>query len=165
MTDETKFRLLAAFRCMQRQIDMSNFNSRLVFQKLTYLLQELGLQLNNGFGWYIKGPYSSDAASDGFQLAPIQDRVEHIPELSEDELRSLETFGRLLAESREEFADRDEAYSLELLASLHFLLKYGYPRPRNRDEALERFLELKPRFGDDARTALELLERHGLVPL
>jgi hypothetical protein len=163
MTDETKFRLLAAFKKMRQQIDMSDFNARLVFQKQTYLLQELGLQLGNTYGWYIRGPYSSDAASDGFQLTSIQDHVKYLPKLSRDELQSLKTFEKLFSESKKRFKGKSDAYVLELLGSLHFLLKYGYPRPTNNKVALKRFFELKPGFKEDAETALELLEKHGLT--
>ena len=163
MTDDTKFKLLAAFKHMDQIIDPSNFDARLVFQKQIYLLQELGLQLGNTYGWYIHGPYSSEAASDGFQLVSVQDRVKHLPELSKDDLQSLKTFEKLFSESKETFKRKDEAYILELLGSLHFLVKYGYPRPTDKKTALKRFFKLKPQFKEDAKVALGLLEKHGLV--
>lgn len=162
MTDETKYRLLAAFRRLDQRIDMSNFDARLVFQKSVYLLQELGFQLGYTFGWYIRGPYSRGAADGGFQLEPIQDDVEHLPEISNSESEIIERFKDLMLEAKKEFQDKNEAYIAEMLGSLHFLQKYGYPRPTSSSEALRKFLELKPEFGRDAETALDLLRRYGL---
>lgn len=163
LSDEIKFKLLAAFRHIEQRINLSDFDARLVFQKQVYLLQELGLKTGNSYGWYRRGPYSSGAADDGFQLEPIQDDVENLPELTPDELEAAETLQELISESRERFTNKDEAYCMELLGSLHFLLKYGYPRPASKEEALRRFQELKPRFGEDSEVALELLKQKGLI--
>jgi len=165
MTDETKFKLLAAFKRIGQRIDISDFNARLVFQKRVYLLQELGLQLGNGYGWYIRGPYSHDAASDGFQLQSIQDHLEPsrgLPELSQDELKSIEKFEKLISDSEKKFKGKNKTYIMELLGSLHFLLKYGYPSSGDKANALRKFYELKPQFKENAEAALELLEKYGL---
>jgi len=160
---DSKFKLLAAFKHIGKKIDLSNFDARLVFQKQVYLLQELGLKLGYSYGWYRRGPYSSGAASDGFQLEPIQDDIKNLPELTQDELEAAETLQELILESGENFPDKDEAYCMELLGSLHFVLKHGYPRPASKEEALRRFQELKPKFGEDAEIALELLDQKNLI--
>lgn len=164
MSADSKFRLLAAFRHIGQRINLSTFSDRLVFQKQVYLLQELGLRLGHSYGWYIRGPYSRGAADDGFQLEPIQDHVEDLPKLTEEELKAAKTIQELLSESAKRFTNNDEAYSMELLGSLHFVLKYGYPKPASRDDALRIFREkLKPKFGKDADKALELLNEKGLI--
>jgi hypothetical protein len=164
LTDDSKFKLLAAFKHIKKRIDLSNFDARLVFQKQVYLLQELGLKLGNSYGWYRRGPYSSGAASDGFQLEPIQDNVETLPELTPDELKAAETLQELVSESAKRFKSTDEAYCMELLGSLHFVLKHGYPKPTSREEALKKFREeLKPRFGEDSDRALKLLVEKKLI--
>ena len=162
LTSETKFKLLAAFKKMGHKIDLSDFDARLIFQKMVYLLQEMGLKLGNTYGWYRRGPYSREAASDGFQLEPIQDDVENLPELTQEELNAAETLQELIAESAGRFTNDDKAYCMELLGSLHFVLKHGYPRPASKEEALRRFQELKPKFGEDAEIALELLDQKNL---
>jgi len=165
MTDSTKLKLLAAIRRMGQTVVMADFNSRLAFQKKVYLLQELGLRLGNTYGWYIHGPYSRDVASDGFQLALIQNNYgdEELEQLSPEEITAIDTFQRLLTEAVAIFPGKSETYLLELLASLHFTLQRGYPRPTNTAAGLERFIHLKPKFTDDAASALDLLERFGLV--
>ncbi len=164
LSADSKFKLLALFKHIGKKIDLSNFNARLAFQKQVYLLQELGLKLGHSFGWYIHGPYSSGAASDGFQLEPIQDHVEDLPKLTEEELKAAKTIQELLTESAKRFTNNDEAYCMELLGSLHFVLKYGYPKPASKDDALRIFREkLKPKFGKDSDKALELLNEKGLI--
>lgn len=162
MTDGTKFKLLSALKKLDHRIEMNSFDKRLVLQKLVYLLQELGLELKNTYGWYMRGPYSREVSNDGFQLLFVQDNS-HVPEIGPEELPAIDMFKALYADAEEEFEGQNETYILELLASLHFLIEHGYPKPSDRDEALVRFLELKPQFEEDAEKALELLESHELV--
>lgn len=163
MIDESKFRLLTVFKYLNQKIDMKDFNARLIFQKKTYLLQEMGLQLGNRYGWYLHGPYSHDAASDGFQLAPIQDYVDYLVPLSKSDKINIKNLEGLISEAKETFSKKDEDYCLELLASLHFVLKYGYPRPKSENSALRQFLLLKPKFSKDAKKGLELLGKYHLT--
>jgi uncharacterized protein YwgA len=142
---------------------MSDFKSRLIFQKKTYLLQEMGLHLGNTYGWYLHGPYSRDVASEGFQLVPIQDCVDGVIPLSRPDKRHIKNLEELISEAQTAFGKKDEAYCLELLASLHFVLKHGYPRPKNENSALKQFSRLKPKFADDAKKALELLKEYNLI--
>jgi uncharacterized protein YwgA len=165
MGDESKFKLLAAFRYLNQKIDMRDFRSRLIFQKETYLLQEMGLCLGNTYGWYLYGPYSRDVASDGFQLVSIQDSIDVSTSLSKADKEHVGNLKELIIESQETFSKNDEEYCLELLASLHFVLKHGYPRPTSENNALKQFLALKPKFGNDAKRALKLLKEHNLSPL
>jgi hypothetical protein len=163
MADESKFKLLAAFRCLNQKIDMSDFKSRLILQKETYLLQEMGLHLGKTFGWYLHGPYSRDVASDGFQLVSIQDSRDASTTLSKADKHSVRNIKELITEARQTFSKNDDDYCLELLASLHFVLRHGYPRPRNENSALKQFLVLKPKFSNDASKALGLLRKHNLT--
>jgi hypothetical protein len=165
MTDSTKLKLLVAIRHMGQNVVMTDFNSRLAFQKKVYLLQELGLRLGNTYGWYIHGPYSRDVASDGFQLALMQSNYQddELEPLSEEELAAVANYQSLVQAAIETLPNRDEVYCLELLASLHFTLHRGYPRPQNTAAGLERFIQSKPKFTEDAATALELLERFALA--
>ena len=163
MSADSKFRLLAAFRHIGQNVNLSTFSDRLVFQKQVYLLQELGLKLGYSYGWYRRGPYSRDAASDGFQLENIQNEMETLPELTENEIRAATILQELIVESRKRFETDDTTYSMELLGSLHFLLTHGYPRPASAEEALRRFNELKPNFIEDANSALELLTEKNLI--
>ena len=163
MSDESKFKLLTAFKYMNQKIDMKDFNGRLVFQKKTYLLQEMGLHFGNTYGWYLYGPYSRDVTSEGFQLAPIQDYVNDLVPLSKSEKNQIERLGELISEAKKTFSKADDEYCLELLASLHFVIKHGYPRPKSGSSALKQFSLLKPKFSSDAKKAFELLGKYCLV--
>jgi uncharacterized protein YwgA len=163
VTDQTKFKLLAVFKEMNKKINMSDFDDRLIFQKKTYLLQELGLKLGNSYGWYLRGPYSRDAANDGFQLQIIQNHVEGIASLSSPEKESVEKLQAITLEAQKMFRGKNEAYLFEMLASLHFVAKHGYPRPKNERDALKRFSKLKPQFAGNAKEALKILKKYELV--
>ncbi len=164
MTDETKFRLLAAFRQMNQTINMRTFNDRLILQKKAYLLQELGMNLSNTYGWYIHGPYSRDVANDGFQLASLQDQIGEVPVLEEPDNEAVNTLQTIITEATRSFQGKDEPFYLELLASLHFILQHGYPKPANKEAALGQLLRAKSKFTrQEVETALRLLEAHGLA--
>jgi uncharacterized protein YwgA len=142
---------------------MGDFKSRLILQKETYLLQEMGLHLGNTYGWYLYGPYSRDVASDGFQLVSIQDSTDVLTPLSKADKNCVKNLKELIAEARQTFSKNDDEYCLELLASLHFVLKHDYPRPKNENRALKQFLKLKPKFSRDAKEASRLLKEYNLV--
>jgi hypothetical protein len=163
MSDDTKFKLLSVFNKLGRRIRLSTFNERLVFQKQVYLLQEFGLNFSNDYGWYKRGPYSRDAANDGFQIVSIQDNIDYFPELSEEEVRSVNKFKNLVSDSQRVFRDKNLAYIMELVGSLHFIIKYGYPRPTDKKNALTVLSDLKPIFREDAESALKLLEKYELI--
>jgi len=163
MSGESKFRLLAAFKHLNQKIDMKDFKSRLILQKETYLLQEMGLHLGHAYGWYLRGPYSRDVASDGFQLVSIQDCKDSLIPLSKSDKNHISKLKELISEAQQTFSKTDEDYCLELLASLHFVLKHGYPRPKNESSALKQFLALKPKFSSDAKKALRLLKEYNLT--
>jgi len=160
MTDSTKFKLLAAFNVMNQKISMATFDERLVLQKKVYLLQQLGLNLGNAYGWYLRGPYSRDVTNDGFYLAGIQNQ--NIASLEKNEIGATEKL-QLLVNDAQVSLKNSEVYCLELIASLHFILKYGYPKPSNDKEAINQLTKQKPEFTKtDVKTAMGLLKKHGL---
>jgi uncharacterized protein YwgA len=162
MTDSTKFKLLAAFRFLKQKIAMSSFDDRLALQKKVYLLQELGLNLGNSYGWYLRGPYSRDVANDGFYLEKVQNEITELEELSEQERVAVGTFNSLIEEAKTGLGKND-LYCLELLASLHFVLKYGYPKPPSKQLAIFQLTYQKTKFDvKDGEVAMKLLEKYGL---
>lgn len=50
-------------------VRVGQFDERLLVQKGVYLLQEAGVHLGYRYRWYLRGPYSTDLASDVFFLA------------------------------------------------------------------------------------------------
>lgn len=49
--------------------DMGTFSNRLKLQKVVYLLQQSGINLGYNFNFYHYGPYCSELAKDGFNIA------------------------------------------------------------------------------------------------
>jgi len=164
VTDSTKFKLLATFRAMEQKIIMTTFNERLMLQKKVYLLQQLGLHLGNSYGWYLRGPYSRDVTNDGFYLETIQDKIGEVKQLlSEEEILVTQKLQGLINDARKNISE-NESGNLELLASLHFVLKYGYPKPSSKKMAIAQLTQQKTKFTTDAgKVAMQLLEKYGLA--
>lgn len=56
-------------------LNINNFEGRLVLQKTIYLLQSFGFYLGYKFSWYIHGPYSPELTRDAFRLQPIYEEI------------------------------------------------------------------------------------------
>ena len=104
------------------EVRVGKFDERLLLQKSVYLLQGAGVHLGYRYRWYLRGPYSTDLASDVFFLAGQKQSVTQ-------ELVSWE----LDAESKARIARVKEMLSgkelvklvrrLELLASVLYLVR------------------------------------------
>jgi len=98
--------------------NMFSFKNRIKVQKFVYIMQSM-FQLNLGyeFNWYHYGPYCTELAKDCFSI-----NFDTSPQVK---------FGDTEAEKRFlEFCsfikNKDEKW-LEIVASIHFLKKLGYP--------------------------------------
>ncbi len=118
--------------------DMSEFDNRIKYQKIIYLLQASGISLGYGFNWYIKGPYSSPLAHILFEIDDeIYEKSKKI--IFNDHkhiVKELKNFKKKLGK------DFNDIIYLEILASLHYIHKvYG------KDELntlRKKLLEVKP---------------------
>ena len=104
-----------------RQIDgyefsMERFSDRLKLQKLVYLLQAFGVYLGYDFSWYLRGPYCSLLAHNGFSLQEIYDMIPAGIKLRSR--RDRDNFTRFLRFVKDKKID-----DLEIAASLHYLKK------------------------------------------
>ena len=54
---------------------LEGFSDRLKLQKTIYLLQVFGVYLGYDFSWYLRGPYCSILAANGFLLQDIYDEI------------------------------------------------------------------------------------------
>lgn len=54
---------------------MAAFDDRHRLQKTVYLLQAFGIRRGYEFGWYLRGPYCSLVAMDGFDLRNVYDAI------------------------------------------------------------------------------------------
>lgn len=102
--------------------DMENFDDRLRLQKIVYLLWAYGISLGYGFNWYVRGPYSSRLASDGYALNDelFEEGSKIKFENEEDIVKSFKKFKEILGEKI------DDPLYLEILASLHYIKKVAF---------------------------------------
>jgi uncharacterized protein YwgA len=149
---------------------LKSFSERFNIQKKVYLVQLMGLDLGYRFGWYLRGPYSTDLTAEAFTLL--------------EELRANETDheGQKLApDATQRVAKATKLWEappglsvsadqwLELLASLHYLKHIAYwPKgaPRGFEEVFASLIATKPQFKDrkaDAQQAWDRLEQFGLI--
>lgn len=150
-------------------IDMQTFENRLLLQKRVYFLQEFGIPFEYSFGWYIRGPYSSELADDGFENESISNLSysnwkhfsQYLPKPESDDGTALQTASRFFsylgdcARTNEIPEDR----LLELSSSLHFLTANWYRG--DYAAASNRLRKLKPEFSDrEIKLAQQLLEKH-----
>ena len=101
---------------------MDTFDDRLRLQKLVYILQAFGVYLGYGFSWYFRGPYCTNLARAGFELAEIHGeipddaKVELVDPLKQKKLdRCIKFIGSIMDSP-------DDLVRLEVAASLHLLV-------------------------------------------
>lgn len=97
------------------KFSMEEFSDRLRFQKMIYLLQAFGINLRYDFSWYLRGPYCSMLAANGFALQEIYHRIpDNVTEFENRE--SQKKFKRFLKFIKNLGTDPD---SVEIAASIH----------------------------------------------
>lgn len=122
------------------------------------MLQEAGIHLGYSFGWYVSGPYSPSLADDGYEISTqeISGKKANIDPKAEEKVRMLFKDINLASEEAADY--------LELLASLHFMIRHAYPPMKSHEEAKETLRKSKPKFSaKDIDRALKTLTNAGLV--
>jgi len=76
--ESRRAKLAKILKFFEKEIDMSTYKDRLILQKLIYILKSKGVDFDYNFGWYLRGPYSSSLANDGYVLSegPVLPEVE-----------------------------------------------------------------------------------------
>ena len=106
-------------------LKVDDFGCRLILQKSMYLAQASGVDLGYHYQWYLRGPYSPGLTRDAFAIAA--EPAEEIEEatrgwsLDDTSRTRLEAVAELMPTGPEE----SQAQTLELLASVHFLVDRG----------------------------------------
>jgi len=130
-----KIQLSFALRKIGR-IRLDSLDNRINFQKTIYLLKEMGaIKEHYHFSWYIFGPYSSEAAKDGFNL--INDDTDKIINVSEDFDDKINKFKELKGHGGREIK------WLELLSCIHYIRK---KETKEKDEVFKILKTKKPYF-------------------
>jgi uncharacterized protein YwgA len=151
-------------------VELDTFSKRFNIQKRVYLIQVAGCDLGYRYGWYLRGPYSTNLTADAFTLkteltAGEQEYLSH--SLSAQAAESIDK-AKSLWEGPED-ARIDSDGWLELLASLHYLKHIAYwPKniTRDFDAVFAKLVESKPKFANAqvaARRAWDRLDEFGLL--
>jgi uncharacterized protein YwgA len=130
-------------------------------QKAIYLGQLSGLDLGYRFGWYLKGPYSTDLTKDYYSLAEAiaSGDMDYAGKSLPEPLRARLQEVKPLMTVPDEIGLAQEDW-LELVSSLHYLRKI---QGRDREKALETLRRGKPRLVPFADRAEEKLVQVGLL--
>ena len=124
MVTERYLKLLRSFGQMNEQIDLCSLDTRVILQKKVYFLQEFGCKLGYSFGWYLKGPYSTDLTRDAYQVKGLESvlgssdfgiNLDDVQEPATKLQSFLTNIRQLVTE------EKAEDHWLELAGSLHFL--------------------------------------------
>ncbi len=124
--------------------EIDTFKKRLILQKAVYLAQEIGVRLGYYYQWYLYGPYCPSLARDGYSIS--EELIKDVDEskgwiLDKASQNRLDRLKKLIIESEEE----DRSRKLELLASVHFLLKRRQVQDKNTAE----ITAILKKFGKD----------------
>ena len=144
-------------------VKVDTFEDRLILQKAVSLAQAAGVHLGYYFRWYLRGPYCSPVADDGFCIATALAQGGDDSEswtLDEESSQKLEAIRDLFA-----CTDRSGlARKLELLASIYFLMD----RKQVAGRSPEKIAAVLQKFGkdftaNDVSAALGELREHGII--
>lgn len=138
--------------------EISTLTKRKRIQKAIYLAQAAGVDLGYRYGWYVKGPYSTQLTRDYYELTPTINRVAREKRLKEPLNESLGQLRPLLVPPQD--SDLVDADWMELLSSIHYL---GKVRRETRDGVIEVLRKEKPVLADHADIAFDHLEHYALI--
>ncbi|MCJ8307344.1 MAG: hypothetical protein HRU07_09880 [Nitrosopumilus sp.] len=110
-------KLAALFRSIGKPISMDMFDDKLEVQKIVYLAQTYGINLEYPFEWYIRGPYCKQVSERAHQI--LDNNITPTDFAGLDEVR-VAKFGQIL----QPYINNTEW--LEIAGSLVYLRKENY---------------------------------------
>lgn len=148
--------LLKRIGCFNPATFESNFNERLILQKVIYLMQESNLSLGYSYNWYLRGPYSPSLTKDAYELVGEFDSLPRVRFVESD---AEDRFAKFMSFIEPQIKDH---VWLEKIASIHFLTR-TYPS-KSPDEI---FSEVKKKVDSlteqEFRDMCALLKSVGLL--
>jgi uncharacterized protein YwgA len=134
------------------EIKMNDFQDRLKYQKIVYLIQKFGLSLGYGYSWYVRGPYSPDLTKNLFSISKNPTIFSEGCKLrlnnEEKVISRIDEFKNLLEENI------NDPLFLEILASMVFIKDTYQSKNVDNEELKEILLELKPRLKQESNLDL-----------
>lgn len=102
-----------------KPIKMDSFDNRILFQKVVYFLNAAGVKFDYNFTWYIRGPYASTLATDGFNISKNSENLKNSDlQIDCDENQRINRI-------KKEFPDINNLEKAELYASIIYFMKQG----------------------------------------
>jgi hypothetical protein len=143
-------------------LDLSDFDRRMILQKTIYLVQAAKVDLGYTFRWYLRGPYAPGLTRDAFALkTELTQNADELKDWKFDPT-SLERLSQL-REVLESIPAETRARRLELLASVHFLLQTRQAKTSDLAGLRAVLLRNEKDFSEsDIREAIESLKQHDL---
>jgi uncharacterized protein YwgA len=139
--------------------EITSFDSRKRFQKTVYLGQLTGVDLGYRYGWYLKGPYSTNLTRDYYSLAESNEPNATLGHgLNPQVKKKLARLKPLL--NVPENVDLDKSGWVELLASWHYLKKVSR---KAHEEAVNVMRTQKPNLAPYIYSADQTLRNYGLL--
>lgn len=127
-----------------REFDGGLFRDRLLMQKAIYLLERMGVNVNNyGFYWYKHGPYSQSLQDDILRYNPSDDAVSFTPYA----LACMDFIRNLAEEEHDGYSDQEW---MECLASIDYISTNLLPAEAAFDEVNGILKQEKPHLCNDA---------------
>lgn len=126
------------------KIDMRDFNNRLIYQKMIYILQEKGVSLGYDYNWYIRGPYSPQLAEDLFNISEeLFNQNKGLVFINNQEvIQQIKNTHAILNDYS------NNPYFLEILASLIYIQKNPSAKSKGKNELKQILLTKKPMLKD-----------------
>jgi uncharacterized protein YwgA len=141
MNMEKHKKVIAIFKELGFEFDISRFDDRLIAQKLVCLLELRGIDLGYSCSLYVRGPYSPDLTQDLYAFT--------------SDFENLKTGSRLTMEEKEAAGELGRIFGLKPVP-LEVGATYGYYALRQNSDPLEasrQVKRLKP-FYSEAQIAL-----------
>jgi hypothetical protein len=162
--DRQQIGLKLALDALGHELDLAHFDRRLVLQKTIYLVQAARVDLGYAFHWYLRGPYSPALTRDAFALkAELTQNADEMKNWKLDPV-SLQRLARL-REALRPIPSEGCARRLELLASVHFLLRTRQAKGSDVTGLRAVLLRNEKDFPEsEIRQTIEDLKQHDLLP-
>jgi len=136
-------RILSLLRTLLgREINMKDFEDRLLLQKLVYILQNIGINSDYYFSWYVRGPYSCGLANEAFDFCKSGDKLEVLVP-NPEERKASDIMKNLFS------GELDNPHMMESYASLLFFVVNDQVSINDTKTLHSKMRLLKPWFSEE----------------
>lgn len=148
LTNDKRIRTLCKILKMLNifHINIEDFNERLRYQKLVYLLQVSGVPMGFRFNWYVRGPYSPGLADSLYIISKNQGLLEETAQIN---FRNQEIINQKIQKLTGVLAENiDNPEYLEIIGSLSYIRNNDPMLDKSEESLMKRLIELKPFIAD-----------------